>query len=387
MATADTGRARIAIVAHDIHDSGGTERVTAELIRRLHHDHRVLVVSAQLGHDLRPLVEWRRVRVPRRPLAAKLATFAALAGAEVRRADVDLVHTVGAIIPNRVDVATVHFCHAGFRAAGGSLAPPDAPPTRRVSTATARAMALAGERWCYRHGRVRALAAVSQGVADEIRAHYPGVDVYVTPNGVDSVRFRPDPAKRAARRSAAQLADDDVVALFVGGDWDRKGLGIAIEAVAHARGQGATTLRLWVVGQGDRQRFEAMAGGLGVAEVVRFHGSIPDTEEVYRAADVFVLPSLYEAFSLVTLEAAASALPIVVCEGVSGVAELIGDTEAGLIVPRQTEAFAAALVKLAADRNQRVTMGQSARARAMGFSWAHSADQLRELYRYLLRAG
>jgi glycosyltransferase involved in cell wall biosynthesis len=143
---------------------------------------------------------------------------------------------------------------------------------------------------------------------------------------------------------------------------------------------------LWVVGEGDRSRFEAVARRAGVSEAVRFHGSIPNTQDVYRAADMFVLPSLYEAFSLVTLEAASSALPIIVCEGVSGVAELIADTDAGLIVPRQPQAFAAALVKLAVDHGQRVRMGESARRRALAFSWDNSANQVRALYRSLLGA-
>ena len=94
--------------------------------------------------------------------------------------------------------------------------------------------------------------------------------------------------------------------LFVGGDWDRKGLGVAIEAVSLVRQR--TPIRLWVVGRGESGRFEQLAERLGVGDHVRFFGPRADTERFYQAADIFVLPTEYETFSLVAYEAAASSL-------------------------------------------------------------------------------
>ena len=222
------------------------------------------------------------------------------------RVRADLVHTLGAIVPNRVDIADLHFCHAGFLAATGRLAPAEAPPLRKLNTSLARLLALAAERWCYRPSRLRRFAAVSEGVGAELARYYPGVPVSVVPNGVDLERYHRDPDARQAIRAAEGVTEDDVVALFVGGDWDRKGLPLIIAALAHA-----PHVRLWVMGPGDEARATAYAREFGVQDRLRILGHRTDGERYYSAADMFCLASLYETFSLAAHEAAAAQLPIV----------------------------------------------------------------------------
>lgn len=379
-------RPSVALVAHGVHDRGGMERACAELIRNSHEEFAFTVVAAELAPELRPLVErWVRIRVPMRPISVKFLAFFLEASLALRRVNVDLVHTVGAIVPNRADLASVHFCHAGHRAATGRLAPADAPPLRRINTSLARATALLAERWCYRPGRLRTLAAVSEGVAREVREHYPGVPVVVTPNGIDPDRFRPDPIERAVTRAELAAEAECCVTLFVGGDWDRKGLAIAIEALAKARADGAD-LVLWVVGSGDEARFAALARGLGVDGSVLFLGPRSDVERFYRAADVFVLPSAYETFSIVCFEAAACGLPLVIPE-LSGAGDLVGADEAGILVDRDAASIATALGEFARDPVRRIALGAEARRRAGAFTWEASAASVADAYRSLLERG
>src|SRR5262249_49958812 len=145
----------------------------------------------------------------------------------------------------------------------------------------------------------------------ELSRFYPGVEAVVTPNGVAGDRFGPDPTAYRRTRRTMGVASDECVALFVGGDWSRKGLGIAIGGLSNAPSAGAP-VRLWVVGPGDRAPYEAMAARLGVAGRVRFFGQRSDTERFYRAADIFLLPTLYETFCLAAFEAAACAVPAVI---------------------------------------------------------------------------
>ncbi len=379
---AGDGRPRVALVAHGVHDDGGMERACAELIRHAHDEFSFTVVSAELDPALRSLVDrWVRIRVPMRPIPLKFVAFFLRAGLALRRLDVDLVHTVGAIVPNRVDVAAVHFCHAGHRASTGHLAPVGARPSRRLNTTIARALAVMAERWCYRPARLRSFAAVSGGVAEELRSHYPGVPVALTPNGIDLDRFRPDAAERDRTRAQYDVPPGQVVALFVGGDWNRKGLDLAIDAIAKSRADGTEVL-LWVVGPGDEARFQARADALGVGDAVVFFGRRSDTERFYRAADVFVLPSEYETFSIVCFEAAASGLPVV-APPLHGVSDLIGDGAAGTVVERNADSVAAALVALA-DPATRARLGTEARRRAQQYTWEGSARSVLGLYRSLL---
>jgi D-inositol-3-phosphate glycosyltransferase len=113
---------------------------------------------------------------------------------------------------------------------------------------------------------------------------------------------------------------------------------------------------------------------------VRFFGQRLDVERFYQAADVFVLPSLYETFSLAAHEAAASGLPLVATR-VSGVADLIGNGEAGLLVERDASDVARALASLAVDPERRSCLGRTGRARASEFTWSRSADGVATLYR------
>jgi len=372
----------VALIAHDIHDNGGMERACAELVRHTHDEFDFTIVSAELTPELRSLVHrWIRVRVPTRPAPLRFAMFWLLAGRKLRSLDVDIAHSVGAIVPNRVDVAAVHFCHAGFVRAQGYLAPRSAPLIRRMNTAVARLLALAAERWCYAPGRLRAFAAVSDGVREELAAHYPGVKVRVIPNGVDLDRFRPDASARAELRSAVGLTDEPV-AIFVGGDWDRKGLAIGIQALAEVRGQGIA-LQLWIVGRGDHDRFVALANKWGVASAVAFFGERYDVEHFLAAADMLILPSLYETFSLVGFEAAATGLPIVVTR-VHGIGDLVRDEGGGVLVERTTASVANALATVARDPNLRRCLGQQALLGSQKYSWTASTGSVANLYRSLL---
>jgi UDP-glucose:(heptosyl)LPS alpha-1,3-glucosyltransferase len=208
--------------------------------------------------------------------------------------------------------------------------------------------------------------------------------VEITPNGVDPRRFKPDAEARRELRAEQGLGEEDLVALFVGGDWDRKGLAVAIEAMERAAKAGVE-LHLWVVGRGDNARFGELASRHGVAGRVRFFGPRRETERFFQAADVFVLPTLYETFSLVAYEAAASGLPIVATR-VNGIEDLIGDGQAGLVVERSSEAVAAGLVRLASDPAERARMGDAGRRRAETFTWERSVSSVLDMYRSLVPA-
>jgi glycosyltransferase involved in cell wall biosynthesis len=160
-------------------------------------------------------------------------------------------------------------------------------------------------------------------------------------------------------REQLGLSSADTAALFVGGDWERKGLDIAIQAVAQAG------WKLIVVGRGDIGSWEECARAHG-AKVV-FCGHLARPERIYCAADAFVLPSRYEGFALVAIEAAASGLPLLVT-GATGAGALA--VSAGLDpLPREVGAFATGLIALGGDPELRQDIGTKARVAAQQLSW------------------
>jgi glycosyltransferase involved in cell wall biosynthesis len=375
---------RVALVAHDIDSVGGMERVCAELIRRGAGSVDFVVISTSLHPELRHLVEWHRVRAFRRPIPLKFAAFFLVAGLRLRRVHVDLVHTVGPIVPNRADLISMHFCHAGFRSRIGRLAPPGGSFLRRANTSLLSALSLLAERWSFRPGRTRTLAAVSEGIGREIDEHYPAIPRVVTPNGVDTARFKPDSRTRAFLRANQSVTDDDRVILFVGGDWQRKGLEIALRGVALAQRTTKQRLFLWVVGRGREERLRSLAQALDFPRL-QFFGMRADVERFYQAADIFVAPSLYEAFALAAFEAAACGVAIVATR-VSGIEDLLGlEDEAGLLVDRTSEDVGRAVGYLIANPDVRDHLARQARERVLGYTWDRSVGRVLELYRQLLR--
>ena len=370
------------IVAHDVGTPGGMERQLGELCGGLlARGYEVVVIARRCELAPHPRLRWIRVRVPRRPFSLAYPAFFVAGSLAVRRHRTGVLHTTGAVVCNRADVSTVHFCHHGFSAAGG--APQTARPGRghRLNAAASAWMSRAAERFCFRRRRTRRLVAVSGGVARELERFLPDQRgaVAVIPNGVDRERFAPVPDARAAARDRLGLAAGDLVALFVGGDWERKGLRFAIEAVADADGW-----HLVVVGRGDEARHQAHARRHGAGERVHFAGATSEPAGYYAAADAFLLPTAYEAFPLVSLEAAAAGLPLLAAR-VSGVEELVDDGRNGWFVTRDASAIAQRLRRLGDDPALRTRLGAAARADSTRYTWERVVDTYVELYATLAR--
>lgn len=375
----------VTLVAHQLHERGGMERALCELIRHAHDRVDFTVVATVVEPDLRPLVRWLRVPVPTRPVPLFFGAFAAAAGVRTRDRTTDLVHAMGALIPNVVDVASVQFCHAAFQRLPAEITRASGGAMRQLNRRLDRGLSLAAERHAYRRGRVQMLLPASSGVERELRHHYPGIATRVVSNGVDTERFRPDRAVRRAERERLNLKDADVVAVFVGGDWPRKGLDVAIRALGHARRAGGSDLRLVIVGHGDQEAYRQLAKEADVADRVTFAGRVLEPERVLAAADLMVFPTSYEAFPLAALEGAASALPIV-ASVVNGIEDLIAEGESGYIVSREPKSYSEAMLRLSADAELRNRMGAASRARARRFSWQSIADATVEVYERLDKA-
>ncbi|HEU5105123.1 MAG TPA: glycosyltransferase family 4 protein [Solirubrobacterales bacterium] len=177
----------------------------------------------------------------------------------------------------------------------------------------------------------------------------------VVRNGVP-VAEPADPPRRRQARESLGLADDDVAVLFVGQLEERKDPLGAIEAVNAARERGAP-LVLVIAGDGPLEEEVAARAGPGVRPL----GHCNELEELYSAADLFLLPSHREGMSLALLEAMAHGLPPVVADG-TGNAETVG--AAGVVFAAgDLEAMSDRLFDLAGDADARARLGAAARER------------------------
>jgi UDP-glucose:(heptosyl)LPS alpha-1,3-glucosyltransferase len=176
----------------------------------------------------------------------------------------------------------------------------------------------------------RHVIAGSQMIKDEIINfyHYPADKIDIVRNGVPLEKFWFDPELREKSREELNLKPDQTVLLFAGSGWERKGLLFAIEAAALC---GDRKLRLLVAGHGNAALYKTKRLRFWHDEPVQFLGEVVDMLRVYAAADIFILPTIYDPFSNACLEALACGLPVITtCS--NGFSEIIENGVHGSIV-------------------------------------------------------
>jgi UDP-glucose:(heptosyl)LPS alpha-1,3-glucosyltransferase len=141
-------------------------------------------------------------------------------------------------------------------------------------------------------------------------------------------RFGFDPALRTKSRQHLKLKPDEIALLFAGSGWERKGLLFAIQAMALCRNK---RLRLLVAGRGNESFYKTKRLRFWLEDPVRFLGEVPDLVPVYAAADIFILPTIYDPFSNACLEALACGLPVITTRS-NGFSEIIEDGVHGSII-------------------------------------------------------
>jgi UDP-glucose:(heptosyl)LPS alpha-1,3-glucosyltransferase len=354
----------LAFVADTLERHGGHERAAAEVMLRLAGRVELTIIASQceIGRDRARVL---RVRGrPLRPAVLRTWTFARLSRLKERFAGCTITNSIGAAALD-ADVITAQFCHAAFTERFGGLR--GGSGWRVWYQRAAQSRFVAEERHAYRSRRLKRVIAVSHGIARELEEHYRVAPecIVVVPNGVDPGVFRPAarPEDKRAQRRELGLPEHEFLALFVGADWERKGLRDAIRAIA-----AVPDVHLVVLGHGNRAEFSAFAAGLGAARRVSFLGVSRTPERYYAACEALLFPSRYEGFALATLEAAASGLPIV-AHAINGTDELIRNGENGWLVPRSPEALTEKLVRLRDDGAELCRLSRGARESSLAYGW------------------
>lgn len=225
----------------------------------------------------------------------------------------------------------------------------------------------------YRGGTHRAIVVLSSTEAALLGTEYGKVcaPITVIGNGVDLERFRPPTiGERAEARARLGFEEDDRVALFIGHEFDRKGLPAVMEALSRV----GPRIKLLVVGGSEDMiaHAHAHASNLGAGERVVFAGEHGDVSNFLVASDMFVLPSAYEASALVLLEALASGLPVIATRAGSA-PDIVEDGVNGYLVPRDAAVIADRMELLAADASSARRV--RARESSLRYSWERIAQQ------------
>jgi UDP-glucose:(heptosyl)LPS alpha-1,3-glucosyltransferase len=369
---------RIAVVTPELHGTGGTERVTSEIVARLARQHRVCLFAHRWALQSDVNVCFHRVPVLGGIGLIRYLSFFCSASLAVWRASrrhgpYAAVYSPG---PNcaQASVVTAHFCQARYLELLNSGQHRPAPESwldgaRHANRRFYASVVARVEKIFYADPR-RCVITPSRALADDLHRHYgvPPDRIRVAHSGVDAATFSPE--RRSALRGAARkefgLGDGDFAFLFLGNSWQIKGLLYALRALAETPGA-----RLLVVGTDVEppQPWQRAAKEFGVAGRVTFVPRRADVICFYAAADALLAPSIYDSFALMPLEAAACGVPSIITRTM-GVAEVLtGDDAVVLERADDVAALAAAMRRLMQDSAFREALAHNAMVRARENPW------------------
>lgn len=333
--------------------------IASELVRR---GHRVTVYSHRLDEQLADRVAFRPIpHAPGPQIVDDVAMLLRVSRA-VRRGNHDVACALGHTAVTRCPlVLNLQFSHRGWRESWTRASRPALRHRLHVRTAAAL------EALCVR--RADRVIASTPVLAREV-AEGRDVEVSVVPNGVDLDEFDlVTPAERSKARTDFGLQPDEFAVAFLG-DYHtpRKGLDQLLLAVA----AGPTDERLVVAARGDDDGLLRRAGELGIVDRVILAG-FASPRTVMAAADAVAVPSLYEPFSLVAVEAAACGVPVVLSAR-AGAAALLGPGAVIVDDPENPSHIRTALDAVRADPGLREDVVAGGRRAVAGLTWETSAS-------------
>jgi UDP-glucose:(heptosyl)LPS alpha-1,3-glucosyltransferase len=375
-------RFRVAVIIPKYGLVGGGERFASEVTERIARDGRfdVHVFANKWVAEPGSPVTFHKVPIARFPRFLRPLSFAAFAGRMVKKGGFDLVHsherTSGA------DIYSVHCVPHAFWVRD----------VRQKRPSLFDKAVVSAEKQMISSGASSVFLPVSSIAMDAFRSEYkilPGKWRPLHP-GVDFERFSSPPVEacRAEIRARHGIREEDFLVLFVGMNFEVKGLDTVIRALSIAKSSApGASIRLLVVGRGNERKYSEMAAAHGVGDSVVFAGTrSKGLERYYRAADCFAMLSSFDTFGMVVLEAMAAGLPVIISSGV-GAKDLVEEGVNGFVLAEREDSKAAAgMLSALLDPGRRHAMGSAASLTASAHGWDILAGRMLELYMDALSA-
>jgi glycosyltransferase involved in cell wall biosynthesis len=377
-------RLRIAFAMINCNRRDGGARAVNEVAERLAKEHEVHLFARKVEDLDLSQIHWRKMPGIPWPEVVDFVSYHVLGNFRIRPGSFDIVHSIGANAgaANVITIQNIQAAKRVFldqRAVSEKISFARKMTRNLYLTVTTRVEA---SMYGGRAGRRPPLfLPVSRGVMRDLRAHYDlgNALVRVIPNAADVNCFKPaTPDERAQWRRLNGIGERDTVAVFVGGEWRRKGLDLAIQAVGRLLQK---EVKLLVLGKDAEQpRFEELAMEAGIRDRVLFLGFRTDVADAMAASDIFLFPSWYEAFSLATIEAAACGLPILATK-INGAEDFVVPGENGNFIEHDPKQIARVLAPLIDNAGDRRRMGENARrAVEQNYTWDRVAKMTEEAY-------
>jgi UDP-glucose:(heptosyl)LPS alpha-1,3-glucosyltransferase len=368
---------KVAVVVQKYGLIGGAEKLVQELTERLalNPRHEVHVLANQWSRQS-DRVTFHKIPILTFPRFMKPISFAWFVKQKIADMGFDLVHSHERIF--QADIFSIH----------------GVPHQTWVKQVRRKRMSLFDhatawlEEGLVKNDACRALLAVSSFTRDNYVEKF-GLDVnkvQVIHPGVSIDKFAHDsPDIRRLARCLYGIDESDTVVLFVGMNFEIKGLDVLMSAVSMAKSMNPSrSIKLLVVGKGNFRKYRALSQRLGLKDDVIFAGVLKDAiENIYVAADIFSMLSKFDAFGLTVLEAMAASLPVIISTDV-GAGDLVEEGINGFTVERHDIPAIASRISFLLDSQARSDISRAAKETAKRHPWEEMAVRTSQVYDALL---
>jgi len=378
-------RLRIAILNRGFFShAGGAERYSISLAEELAKKHDVHVFAQHIDHSYPGITYHLLKECVRRPSWINLLCYDVRSWWATRKG-FDIVHSHENTWHGQIQTVHVRTVKVGlFHGRSGW---PRLKRYLQVATSIRLWTYLLLERARFAKWPGRVVIATSEPLRAELERAYPVLNgrVAVVPPGVH-LPPESNESNKARLRQAAHVPTDSFVALFVGNDYGKKGLGPLLQAMSTL----PSHVHLLVIGNAAHiAEYSARARALGIEGRVQFVGPVSKVDEYYQMADLLVHPTTEDTFALVVLEAMAHGLPVVVSgsEWCGIAAGLHHEVEALLLNnPRDAQEIAQSISRILQDRALQVRLRENGRYFASKYGWESLTAQQEQLYAIALKS-
>lgn len=371
-------RKKIAVVIPKYGLAGGAERFAAILAERLAENPAYEIhVLANRWVSSSTAVFFHHIPIITFPRFLTTISFAWFANRAAAKLGCDLVHTHERIL--RADLFTMHGVPHRFWVR----------QIRRKPMSLFDRVTAWVEARLLNDPRCRWLLPVSALALEQYYREFPESRerLQIIHPGIDLERF--NPLNRQERSEAVRkrfgFSDSDFIMLFVGMNFELKGLRTTITSLAHAQKKSPNQkIKLLVVGKGNQNKFRRLAASLNVEEAVIFAGALTeDMADIYVAADTYVLLSDFDTFGMTVLEAMAAGLPVIISPAV-GAKDLVTEGINGYIVAQDDASSAGDKIISLLNNHRKNSMGRAAMLVAERCSWDNVTKKISQLYDEIL---
>jgi len=375
----------ILIVTPKISRKGGIERYTTEIANgMINKGHNIYLLTSEMDVDI-PEAKILKINLPQKPEWLKVLIFALKSYTQIKKIKkqfpIDLVVSNGSAT-FLADVVIAHSVHID-----------SIIKTNKINSTESKSL-MVFLRGLFRYvwpknlainfveliayKKAKNIIAVSSEIKKDLQKSFNirSSKITVVPNGVDIEKFHPNTLYREEVRKKYNVNENIFLILFVGHEFKRKGLEYVIRALPLV----SNNITLIIAGNDSLYPYNELIEKLNIKEKIVFLGPVESNiEKLFASADLFILPTQYEPFGLVYIEAMSSGVPVLATK-TEGPVEFVKNGYNGYFINRD-EKDIADKIKLVMEDKMSNKMKQNARETAIQYTWENTIEKTLEVFK------